>query len=317
LQSDYVNLVIEKPAYALIKLSVLFFYRRIFMIRPYFRYFNTAMIVLISLWGLGFFWAEVFACGTDFPVQWKERTQAPAHCTDHGTELFVFAITDLIGDVLIVLMPFLVIRDLKMTRKEKWAVSVVFLFGTLSTAAAILRTTFIVKAWSIGQMDWEPPPGTAPEIGGLRVVNPAFWTLVEVAIGVIAANLPPLGPLLRRAPSPRKFLSYTRHKLSLPYGSNRTHSKNTTSSSQLEKGYSRSSTGTEERAIVGKTYSEPRINQPGSPTSLNFSYPRRSNDGVESRGEIVPPIPALSIDDDDMRASAMYDEVQRNIGQGR
>lgn len=33
---------------------------------------------------------------------------------------------------------------------------------------------------------------------------PAVWSTVEAAVGVLAACLPPLGPLIRKAPSPRK-----------------------------------------------------------------------------------------------------------------
>ena len=89
------------------------------------------MITLVILWALGFFWAEVFVCDTDFTIQWKTRETAAMHCTDHGLELLLFAISDLVGDVLIVLMPFPCIRDLHMSRREKWAVAFIFLLGTL------------------------------------------------------------------------------------------------------------------------------------------------------------------------------------------
>ena len=42
----------------------------------------------------------------------------------------------------------------------------------------------------------------------------AFWTTVEVSIGVLAACLPPLGPLLRMVPGPRKLYYSFRHSLS-------------------------------------------------------------------------------------------------------
>ena len=123
--------MIEKPAYGAIKLSVLFFYRRVFSVRDRFRLFNHIMIVIIAAWATAFFWAEVFACGTDFRVQWRARETAAAHCTSHGTELLVFAITDVIGDILIVVMPFFSIQNLKLTRREKWGLSLVFFLGTL------------------------------------------------------------------------------------------------------------------------------------------------------------------------------------------
>ncbi|KAF2238745.1 hypothetical protein EV356DRAFT_518003 [Viridothelium virens] len=147
---NYINVVIEKPAYGAIKLSVLFFYRRVFSIRDRFRLFNNIMLILIAIWAIAFFWSEVFACGTDFAIQWKARETAAAHCTNHGLELLIFAVTDVVGDVLIVIMPFFSIQDLKMTRREKWGVSLVFVLGTLSTAAAAMRLGFVAEAYSIG-----------------------------------------------------------------------------------------------------------------------------------------------------------------------
>ena len=34
---------------------------------------------------------------------------------------------------------------------------------------------------------------------------PSFWTTAEVSVGVVAACLPPLGPLIRRVPSPKEL----------------------------------------------------------------------------------------------------------------
>ncbi|CAF9927356.1 MAG: hypothetical protein HETSPECPRED_006564 [Heterodermia speciosa] len=34
---------------------------------------------------------------------------------------------------------------------------------------------------------------------------PGFWTTAEVSVGVVAACLPPLSPLIRRVPSPRQL----------------------------------------------------------------------------------------------------------------
>lgn len=89
------------------------------------------MIALIALWTIAFFWSEVFVCGTNFTVLWKARETAAKYCDDHGPELLVFGITDVIGDILIVTMPFSPVRKLQMSRKEKWAVTAVFLLGTL------------------------------------------------------------------------------------------------------------------------------------------------------------------------------------------
>lgn len=45
---------------------------------------------------------------------------------------------------------------------------------------------------------------------------PNFWTMAEVSIGLLAACLPPLGPLIRRIPSPLGLYTSIRHGLSSP-----------------------------------------------------------------------------------------------------
>ena len=50
----------------------------------------------------------------------------------------------------------------------------------------------------MGRMDWgykAPPHSETPLV--LQVFNPTFWVMVEMTLGAWAANLPPLGPLLR------------------------------------------------------------------------------------------------------------------------
>ena len=48
---------------------------------------------------------------------------------------------------------------------------------------------------------------------------PEFWTTVECSVGVIAACLPPLGPLIRKAPGPRRLYDSVRNSLSTPFRS--------------------------------------------------------------------------------------------------
>ncbi|KAL9107317.1 MAG: hypothetical protein Q9227_007769 [Pyrenula ochraceoflavens] len=212
---NYIEVVIEKPAYGLIKLSVLFFYRRIFWVNRRFRILTNVLIGLVTTWAVAFFWAEIFVCGTRFSLMWKDRPMAALRCDNHGLELLVFAATDVVGDLIIVSMPFFVIWKLQMVRREKLAVSGVFLLAYLSTAAGIMRLGFIVTAYHYGLMGFISPPAPDPAPAVLTIVNPQFWTNFEVVIGCIAACLPPLGPLIRSTPTPSRIAHTIRRKMSL------------------------------------------------------------------------------------------------------
>jgi hypothetical protein len=59
---------------------------------------------------------------------------------------------------------------------------------------------FLCIAYPMGRMSWayKPPPDEETPLV-LEVFNPTFWVMVEMCLGAWAANLPPLGPLLRAA----------------------------------------------------------------------------------------------------------------------
>ena len=119
-QIDSAVLIIEKFTYTCIKLSVLFFYRRIFYHHKTFRILNNILIVAITLWGLVFLFAEAFECGSDSfhghpcaPIIWLALW---------------FGITD---DIAVLTLPYPCIRVLHMSRRDKIGLSAVFLLGTL------------------------------------------------------------------------------------------------------------------------------------------------------------------------------------------
>ena len=61
-QINYATLFIEKLTHSCIKLSVLFFYRRIFALSTSFRIASNVLIVLITLWGLLIMVMDAAAC---------------------------------------------------------------------------------------------------------------------------------------------------------------------------------------------------------------------------------------------------------------
>ncbi|KAI9776786.1 MAG: hypothetical protein M1835_005409 [Candelina submexicana] len=204
---DYILVVIEKLAYGLIKLSVLLFYRRIFPTED-FRFRNSIAVVLIALWTIAFFLAEVFVCGAHPAMLWNGKP-SKGQCTNHAQLLLWFAITDIIGDIAVLTMPYGVIRTLQMDRKKKRGVIGIFMLGILALIAGIIRLGFVVRSFTekslsfnIIQGDWNGPS-----------TPPVLWTLVEVSVGTIAACLPALAPLLRRSPTPSSISKSIRRML--------------------------------------------------------------------------------------------------------
>lgn len=193
---DYAVLVIEKFTYSCIKLGVLFFYRRIFYHHKTFRIVNNILIVIITLWGLVFIFMEAFTCGAD--------SHHGHPCAPQEWLVLWFAITDVLGDIAVLTLPYPCIRALQMSRREKFGLSAIFMLGTLSLLFGIVRLGFVAKTFTI----YFHPSKSATSHDR---TPPSFWTTVEVSIGLFAACLPPLGPLITRVPSPRKMYTSVRH----------------------------------------------------------------------------------------------------------
>lgn len=86
------------------KLSVIFFYRSIFVGRP-FRILSIVMIIIVTLWVLGGFFAVAFQCGTRITLLWASAKTTGVYCTSGKKVAFGFSIPDVIIDFMILCMP--------------------------------------------------------------------------------------------------------------------------------------------------------------------------------------------------------------------
>ena len=123
---------VEKLAFGLIKLSILFLWMRIFARATRgFIIFCWIMIGIIIAWSLTFFFATVFQCGTRWDWNWSPIFFFLTKCTDTLAMLTVFTATDLLTDFIIMLMPVPLIWKLNMPTRKKVAVTAVFMVGLL------------------------------------------------------------------------------------------------------------------------------------------------------------------------------------------
>lgn len=130
LRVDYATIAVEKIAFGAIKLSFLFFYRRIFGMVPGFRVWNNALMVIVVLWSLSFLLADVFICGSDFALNFSlDADRQQAQCGDRGGSLLAFAVTSVATDIAVIVLPLPYIQTIQIGRRKKWGVFFVFLLG--------------------------------------------------------------------------------------------------------------------------------------------------------------------------------------------
>ncbi|KAI0107133.1 hypothetical protein GGR51DRAFT_156853 [Nemania sp. FL0031] len=198
-QIDWAMIVIEKAGFGAIKLSILFFYRRIFGVWDSFRRVNNALLWIVFVWAVVFTLADVLICGAHPELIWGfDQTIALHRCGNRGALLLAFSVTSVATDLPVLGLPFFYISRLQMSTSRKWATSLVFFIGTVSTGASILRLIFLIVSYPVGRLNfaYTPPPDDQTPLV-LKVFNPTFWALAELWLGVWAANLPPCAPLLR------------------------------------------------------------------------------------------------------------------------
>lgn len=113
-----------------IKLSVLFFYRRIFAIRVFY-FINNIFIGLTIAWTLAITFALAFQC---YPVSslWNLfESEYADHCVNVTALYMAVAVSDMVLDILIFLLPVPHIWTLKMPLRRKLALGGVFLTGSM------------------------------------------------------------------------------------------------------------------------------------------------------------------------------------------
>lgn len=96
----------QVPALTLIKLSCMFFYRRVFRAGGS-RLFDLAMFTIVAIivvWAISFFFAFLFMCGTHFDYLWTSLANE-TKCAKTMTLQNGFAISDVITDLLVLLFP--------------------------------------------------------------------------------------------------------------------------------------------------------------------------------------------------------------------
>lgn len=100
--------MMQALALGCIKLSFVFFYRRIFNIRGHGTLFNIismSFIALISVWMVGFFFAMLFICPGHPAAYWASTKADARYCWDTTNFLLAYCFSDLITDLCVLLLP--------------------------------------------------------------------------------------------------------------------------------------------------------------------------------------------------------------------
>ncbi|KAI9899651.1 hypothetical protein N3K66_006112 [Trichothecium roseum] len=171
------------------KASFIFFYRRLFAIKPSVNRFLWGMVVFIWCWTLAFFLATLLCCKVMTVAIWKPISEM-AQCKFFLEILMGFCITGFVTDLVIIAIPIPLIMSLKLGTPQKIITCVSFFLGTVTVACALARL--------IVSVEFVKQAGDPENDHILNITLYVYWAMVEASIGVFAACLPTLQALLRR-----------------------------------------------------------------------------------------------------------------------
>lgn len=112
-QAYWAGTLLQTAALAFTKLSCMFFYQRIFRTsRLTINMTIWTMNVLIFIWGVGFFFAFLFSCGSHFDYFWTSvENQLKCHA-DLSMMTLSLSISDVIMDVMILAFPIPLVSEI-------------------------------------------------------------------------------------------------------------------------------------------------------------------------------------------------------------
>ncbi|KAF2969065.1 hypothetical protein GQX73_g4493 [Xylaria multiplex] len=187
LQTEFATQLLSVLSLVCTKLSIVLFYRRIFRGKA-FSIASLILLVLISGWGISFFFATLLEC-IPIPQVWKTLYGTPEHdkyCYQYVSMFKATAISNMIVDVAILSVPIPIVWNLKVSTKQKLAISGIFLLGAFVVGISIARIYFFYQSSASYEDTLDITVNIAPTL---------YWTELEASIAVISACLPTLKPL--------------------------------------------------------------------------------------------------------------------------
>ncbi|KAF4551090.1 CFEM domain-containing protein 1 [Elsinoe fawcettii] len=160
----------------LLKLSLLFFYLRVFP-RTEIRRLLWGTVAFVSVWGAAFVLTAIFQCR---PIHYFWSKWDGLHkgtCLSANKISWVNAGFSIVLDLWILAIPIWEIRQLKMHWKKKVGVAVMFGVGTFVTVVSIIRLQTLVEFAKSANATWE-------------FTAVSMWSTIEITVGIICACLP-------------------------------------------------------------------------------------------------------------------------------
>ncbi|MCJ1405376.1 hypothetical protein MMC11_008603 [Xylographa trunciseda] len=176
----YADQLVYAPIIALIKLSILFLYVRLFGIQKKFAYACYFQMVLVAIWAIVTEFIFVFQCSPIW-VAWNP-TRSGGTCFQFA-RLFIGTNTvNVIMDFAILVTPLYSIWTLQLSIQKKLLISGVLILGGAESIFSLIRVVKL-SALTFSDPTWDDETALV-------------WSTVEADVGILCACIPIMAPLL-------------------------------------------------------------------------------------------------------------------------
>ncbi|KAF2168298.1 hypothetical protein M409DRAFT_21735 [Zasmidium cellare ATCC 36951] len=243
-----------------VKLSILFFFRRLFRgkgKRTAFDIANWSLIVFIPIWGVVFLFAQFFVCGLHPEALWTTHFWDANACINSFAMNLAASVFNWIVDLCILIEPLVMIQRLQLVNaRQRLQASAVFSLSLLAVVAGLLR----MITWA--ELNRDGHTATVYEMLGVKypvedlegIITPMlFWSYVEMGVGFLVACVLPSARIFDSIMSSKTVQKIRMHLL-----------RKTSSSSEMER------TGSETNFVYKtKSSSEGSYSEPGDRSGTN------------------------------------------------
>jgi hypothetical protein len=180
---NYITQLLYTIVLCTIKLSICFFYLRIFHVEKRMRWLIHACIWFLIVYSLVFEFISMFQC---HPIHafWDFAARATGGtCLNTIPAFYASGACNITSDLLLMAIVVPKIRELRIKRGQKIVIVCIVSLGWLAVAASVLR---VVR---LSTLLHSPDPSWAS-------YDITIWSAVEINTGIICASAPAIKPLL-------------------------------------------------------------------------------------------------------------------------
>ncbi|KAI0014496.1 hypothetical protein F4779DRAFT_612785 [Xylariaceae sp. FL0662B] len=180
-QLYYWDEMIYLTALALTKISVLFFYLKVFPRRS-FRICVWVLIAINVVWALSYDFLLIFQCNP-IPGAWKHWDgEFEAKCININILGWSAAAINIALDIAIIFLPLPELFSLSMSTKKKVQIMAMFAVGLFTTVVSIVRLYSLIHFGTTSNLTQD-------------YVELGYWSTIEVPVGIICACMPAIRSL--------------------------------------------------------------------------------------------------------------------------